>query len=340
MDFIRKLLVLFVIFGPWPLAFVLSPPVQLCFPFKLCIESVVILSLAFICQGLSSHIIPFYNLLLSVDIIIGVQLRTPSRHEKHHNPRSPIIVPYSTLFPILPLSSMSTRHERQWWPIPSRNTSSVGGPPHKHDMDLTTTSNSHSFNNPSDKPRKQSVGLMKLSTITSAIGFKSKKHPTLAIQEPPPDIRPKVARVDTQTVTRYPNRPPAKSVSTVQSWDDPSSEPQTPLDLVKGDMPKVSTTSDPYQFCSRGIRSSPVIQDPNRLSVYSGSSISDTLSKKNESAIAFKRLSDTSSSLSQYLGADISPTSSSTSLHGSINGRRPSSSYAPTIHFVFLFLKN
>lgn len=222
---------------------------------------------------------------------------------------------------------MSARHERQWWSLSSKNSSSVG--PVKHDVDLT-----RSFNQP-DKPRKHSVG-MKFSSITSAMGFKSKKHPTLAIQEPPPEIRPKAARVDTQTV-RYPNRPPAKSVSTVQSWDDPN-EPQTPLDVVKEGMPRVLTTSDPDLYSSRGIRCSPTLQDPNRLSAYSSSSISDTLSRKDDSAIAFKRLSDASSSLSQYLAVDYSPTSSSASLHSSVNGRQPSSSYAPTLFVLWMLL--
>ncbi|KIY69151.1 hypothetical protein CYLTODRAFT_489163 [Cylindrobasidium torrendii FP15055 ss-10] len=104
----------------------------------------------------------------------------------------------------------------------------------------------------------------------SFFGFKSKKHPSLAIQDPPG-----AAREDNER--KYANRPPSKSVSSTRSQAE-SSEPRTPVSPdVQRDYRHNSllTLSDNDPFAAHAqvvIPRSPIVAEPNRLSVYSNSS--------------------------------------------------------------------
>jgi len=205
--------------------------------------------------------------------------------------------------------------ERQWWPR-SKNSASNGYKP----------GNDLSLSFPSEKipaQNKLSTG-MKFSTLTNAMGFKSKKHQPSTIQEPP--SRHDASGIDNETV-RYTNRPPAKSVSsTLQSWDD-SIEPQTPSDYNTRSRRSMLATPESDPFFSDGIRFQPGVHDPNRLSVYSTSSQPDLASKKNDS-MALNRSSYASSSAhSHHHGPDVSPTPSATSLPADIDAK-PTSMYA------------
>ncbi|OBZ68609.1 hypothetical protein A0H81_11454 [Grifola frondosa] len=88
----------------------------------------------------------------------------------------------------------------------------------------------------------------------------------------------------------YTNRPPAKSVSTVRSSEydydaasDPHSEPRTPSDHPRDRMSyqrSVMTLSEFDPFASGGVVVRHLPQDPNRLSVYSDSSMLDPHHKR------------------------------------------------------------
>lgn len=217
--------------------------------------------------------------------------------------------------------------ERQWWPR-SKNSTSNGD----NDLNLSFPSEQSSAQGNS---KKLSAG-MKFSTLTNAMGFKSKKH--LPSVQGPPSKRD-ASRADNQTV-RYTNRPPAKSVSsTLQSLDDPV-EPQTPSDYAQDSnrsRRSMLATPESDPFFSNGIRFQPVVHDPNRLSVYSGSSQSDNTSKKND--MSFNRSSYTSSSAhSHHHGPDLSPTSSATLINAGIDAKPISPTYVNiSLFIIFIF---
>lgn len=157
--------------------------------------------------------------------------------------------------------------------------------------------------------------------VASAMGKRSRK-PTLTIQDPP-SPRPFVTSPSSassfsppNTATTSPaqspfftNRPPAKSVSTVTSYEfdqrsDPYtiSEPRTPSDHPRDRMSyqnSVLTMSDPDPFAAGGIVVAGAPQDPNRLSVWSDSSLLDPHVKRRESLI-MKRMSYGSSSSNSH----------------------------------------
>jgi hypothetical protein len=146
-------------------------------------------------------------------------------------------------------STLSPRHEsssRNWWQLSSRHsTSSVK----------------------SDKDTQKQSGV-KFNTLASAIGFKTKKHPSLTIQDPPlPTKHVESPVTDRQELPRYANRPPSKSVSsTVRSSVElrtPSDAPRDPLAFRRS---LLTLSDDP--FASGGI-SVPAIQDPAHLCMYS-----------------------------------------------------------------------
>ncbi|KAF8078851.1 hypothetical protein FPV67DRAFT_1775958 [Lyophyllum atratum] len=119
-------------------------------------------------------------------------------------------------------------------------------------------------------------------SIAAALGFKSKKHPALAIQDPQfPSSRsplPAAATID----TNFTNRPPSKSVSSTRSRVD-SSGPQTPLEVQRHSRQSLLTLSDTDPFAVRARSSAPhTPSDPNRLSAYSNSSIPDFMTKSAE----------------------------------------------------------
>ncbi|KAG6840914.1 hypothetical protein C0991_003256 [Blastosporella zonata] len=146
-----------------------------------------------------------------------------------------------------------------------------------------------------------------LSTIAVALGFKSKKIPVLAIQDPAfPSSRPSI-------VTKTVNRPPSKSVSSTRSRVD-SFGPHTPLDPQKDNRQSLLTISDTDPFAVRAIPSVPhTPSDPNRLSAYSNSSAPDFTSK-NADAILNRTSYGSSSSQSQSNthGSELFPLSPTT----------------------------
>ena len=157
----------------------------------------------------------------------------------------------------------------------------------------------------SSSRHKDAIPTLKFNTLASAIGLKPKKLPALTIQDPPSPISavhpytksrpgsghssaaPSPAPVDRPF---YTNRPPAKSVSTVRSSEydydaasEPQSEPRTPSDLPRDRLSyqhSVMTFSEIDPFASGGIVVQPLPQDPNRLSVYSDSSMLDPQHKR------------------------------------------------------------
>lgn len=209
------------------------------------------------------------------------------------------------------MSSVSARHDNKWWPKSSKNSSSNSTAKAAKDL-------SHSFVTDTKIDTRKSSSPMKFSTFTNAMGFKSKKH--TSIQEPT-----SATVLDPSALTvRYTNRPPATSFSTTQSWDD---EPQTPADSIMDVSRWMQRTPESSNFpSSPGLHSRSAMHDPNRLSAYSGSFMSD-VGKGDLSA--FNRASYASSSNSQFPG--FSTNSSATSV---IDGPPPSLLYVSSYTFL------
>ncbi|TFK77334.1 hypothetical protein BDN72DRAFT_953784 [Pluteus cervinus] len=160
-------------------------------------------------------------------------------------------------------STMSQRHEpapKTWWP---------------------------------QKPPK----LSKFNSIATAIGFKSKKLPSLAIEHPPPVI------VTSGLRPTYGNRPPSKSVSSTLSRVD-SIGPRTPVDTPRDEPNRHSllTLSDTDPFAGRGIVTP--ITPGSRLSNYSNAS--EPSSKRPDPPPPYR--GSYASSSSQPYTSDTSPT--------------------------------
>ncbi|PBK76743.1 hypothetical protein ARMSODRAFT_1011971 [Armillaria solidipes] len=202
------------------------------------------------------------------------------------------------------MSSAISRHDqasRSWW---SSKHAKYPAQPKDIPQDFTPGSSTSST--------KSSIS--KFNSLTSV--FKSKKHPSLAIQDPPlPPSRPVLSAVSPSDLGRSKSqnvqytRPPSKSVSSTLSQAE-SSEPRTPVDSNR-EMHHQSllTLSDIDPFASHGIFIPHSPLDPNRLSVYSNSSIIE-YSKRSDAGI--KRGSyASSSSQSNYYGdsPSFSPTS-------------------------------
>lgn len=197
------------------------------------------------------------------------------------------------------LSSRQDTPSRTWW--------SLSKPTEK---DLRQTY-------PSDKPPKSSSGF----SFASVIGFKSKKHsPSLAIQHPhlqgPPALSPSLTVDTPDPPTKFMNRLPSKSVSSTRSRDD-SIAPRTPTDIRRDGRQSLLTLSDLDPFAGRtmvSLGSVHTISDPNHLSVYSNTSVSEFVQKRPTQMEKQDRVSyASSSSNSQYLSNDASPTSLSPS---------------------------
>ena len=181
--------------------------------------------------------------------------------------------------------------------------------------------------------QKDSAGSRFNTFVASAMGKKPKK-PTLTIQDPPPPLvkspsssssfsSPGTSTTPAVQSPFYTNRPPAKSVSTVRSYDfdqrsDPYtiSEPRTPSDHPRersSFQNSVLTMSDPDPFAAAGIVIAGTQQDPNRLSVWSDSSLLDPHVKRRESLVV-KRTSYASSSSNSH-GAPADAHSGRAPLH-------------------------
>lgn len=203
------------------------------------------------------------------------------------------------------LPSHSDSSSRNWWSL-STNKGSSRDPAASYSSEKSAR----------DLSNKRSDGT-KLNLLASAIGFKSKKHPSLAIQEPPfrtfPHLPPSQVSYSSEPSPKYSNRPPSKSVSSTRSRVD-SIEPRTPLDGQRDTSQRNSllTLSDADPFASRGIAvpHSPI--DPNRLSAYSGSSVvPEYITKKIDDAPTSRVSYASSSSYSNCFSDDpVSPVSS------------------------------
>ncbi|KAG7098962.1 hypothetical protein E1B28_000850 [Marasmius oreades] len=185
------------------------------------------------------------------------------------------------------MSTLSPRHEsssRNWWA-------------------LAKSSSNPSFHSDKSSSRDKK----KFNTIASAIGLsKSKKHPSLTIQSPPPAIlsvkshSSPLTRPQSPPNQHQPKRPPSKSVSSTSD----SIEPRTPSDPRDSGSQRHSllTLSDTDPFAARNISlASP--SESSRLSAYSGSSIPDyhVQPKKSDAQPPIDRHSYASSSPQSYL---------------------------------------
>ncbi|KAJ2914287.1 hypothetical protein MD484_g6132, partial [Candolleomyces efflorescens] len=149
-----------------------------------------------------------------------------------------------------------------------------------------------------EKPKAKS----KAKTLNALFGLKSKKNPSVAIQDPPLPIQPVPPEHIPQS---FANRPPSKSVSSVISRAD-SLGPRTPSDFQPLDRSNARqsllTLSDTDPFASSrsiGTVSSPYQPtDPTRLSAYSNTSSNDHIHRKNVD-LAFQQRTSYGSSSSQ-----------------------------------------
>ncbi|KAH9858035.1 hypothetical protein C2E23DRAFT_718654 [Lenzites betulinus] len=235
------------------------------------------------------------------------------------------------MFPALSPQS----HAKPWWSRskPSREQLHVN----RSFSSLTEDSEKLSAPQPSPKP-KDALPPLKFNTLASAMGFRSKKVPSLTIQDPPSPVAPLTpsyaghSRPGTGSSTPstpdhtpfYTSRPPAKSISTVRSSEydfdavsDPhtTSEPRTPSDHPRDRMSyqtSVMTFSEIDPFASGGIVVQHLPQDPNRLSVYSDSSMLDPQHQKRGDTSNSRRSYGSSSSNSHgnsFEGQALSPLS-------------------------------
>lgn len=173
---------------------------------------------------------------------------------------------------------------------------------------------------------KDSMTPSKLNNIVGHAFGKRSKKPTLTIQDPPPSIlspslgsASSYSRSTPGTAATSPvhspqpfffNRPPAKSVSsTVRSYEfdersDPHtiSEPRTPSDRPDRQSYQNSlfTLSDPDPFAAGSVILPHFAQDPNRLSVYSDTSMLDPHGIKRFDSLQSNRISYGSSSSNSH----------------------------------------
>ncbi|KAJ3531585.1 hypothetical protein NM688_g7555 [Phlebia brevispora] len=177
----------------------------------------------------------------------------------------------------------------------------------------------------SSRSKEHGSGSKFNSFVASAIGRKHKK-PTLTIQDPPPPLitsfssrsvhsgtSPSTATSPSQSY--FVHRPPAKSVSTVRSYEHDMdqgsdyhtiSEPRTPSDHPRDRRSyqnSLLTLSDPDPFAAGAVIVSRFDQDPNRLSVYSDSSLLDPNAKRGD-MMPVNRMSYGSSSSNSHGNPD------------------------------------
>lgn len=167
---------------------------------------------------------------------------------------------------------MSLEPSKSWWPM-SRSTSA---------KDLRQQY--------ADREKPKSSG--KFNSFASAIGLKSKKssHPALTIQDPPLPMQ-NVPPIFPASPSSAKTRPTSSSTrSRVDSL-----EPRTPADSHRPRRQSLLTLSDTDPFAGRPIVVAAVPSDPNRLSAYSNSSVSDLAQRKGEAPV-FNRVSYASSS--------------------------------------------
>ncbi|KAJ3853867.1 hypothetical protein EV368DRAFT_81173 [Lentinula lateritia] len=164
----------------------------------------------------------------------------------------------------------------------------------------------------------------KFNTLASAFGLKTKKHPSLTIEDPPATSFPSHHELEPlyspELSPKYTNRPPSKSVSSTRSRVD-SIEPRTPSDGQRdsaSNRHSLLTLSDIDPFAARSgiaVPHSPI--DPNRLSAYSGSSVvPEYITKKlDDVPVAASRVSYASSSSHSFSPDDMASLSPPSSLY-------------------------
>jgi len=222
-------------------------------------------------------------------------------------------------------SALPSRHDsssRTWWPLSSKGSH----PSSRKDIPQSFPSEKQ----PSRKTSiKQSTGL-KFSTFASVMGFKSKKHPSLTIQEPPLSIRtdilpsqPVINGSNRPQTAPYDDRPPSNSLSSTRSQGE-SPELQTPSDDQRDTMTSrqsLLTLFDIDPFAAGAITLPHSPSDPSALPPYSSSSAPEYITSKSGSPV-FKRMSYASSFHSNHDGEHspfrsvMSPKSPSDSNHG------------------------
>ncbi|GLB35929.1 hypothetical protein LshimejAT787_0302170 [Lyophyllum shimeji] len=161
-----------------------------------------------------------------------------------------------------------------------------------------------------------------LNSLAAALGFKSKKHPALAIQDPHFSTSRSTAPTPATIDNKFTNRPPSKSVSSTRSRGD-SFGPRTPVDIRQDGRQSLLTLSDIDPFAVRALTSPPRTPEFNRLSNYSNSSNPDFVSKGAEPML--DRVSyASSSSHSNFHGSEPSPLSQLTQdMSVSLSPRKP-----------------
>ncbi|KAI0756848.1 hypothetical protein C8Q80DRAFT_1264859 [Daedaleopsis nitida] len=179
----------------------------------------------------------------------------------------------------MPPAIPHTLPSRPWW---SRSKSSKDSlRPNRSVSSLADDDEKYPSTVPSTSPRtRDALPTLKFNTLASAIGFKSKKLPALTIQDPPSPIVP---------THPYPtSRPGSGHSSTIPQFllnapaTTPIAPPRNPsqpsVHLPRDRLSyqhSVMTFSEIDPFVSGGIVVQQIPQDPNRLSVYSDSSVLD-----------------------------------------------------------------
>ena len=221
-------------------------------------------------------------------------------------------------FPIPPPSKSWWSRSKSLKDVPSSRSNSSSLPP---------TPEMKAFPSIKHSKSRDNIAASKLNNLVATAMGKRSKKPTLTIQDPPPQIisaplssassfghsAPSTAATSPADSPRpfFTNRPPAKSVSsTVRSYEyddrsDPHtiSEPRTPSDHPRDRRSyqnSLLTLSDPDPFAAGAVILPQFMQDPNRLSVYSDSSLLDPHGMKRADTMQVNRMSYGSSSSNSH----------------------------------------
>ncbi|KAH9486532.1 hypothetical protein JR316_0000597 [Psilocybe cubensis] len=192
----------------------------------------------------------------------------------------------------MPSALPSADPAKQWWSI-SKSTSS---------KDLRQK---YVQDGQSQRPAPQVKSSGKFTSFASAIGLKSKKpHPSLAIQDPPmtTNNNANVVSLPSPSPLSESTRPTSTAKSTSSTRSRVDSMPRTPVDSQRDHRHSLLTLSDTDPFAGRPMIAVPVPHlpsDPNRLSAYSNSSVTDLVQRKGDPP-TFNRVSYASSSSNSH----------------------------------------
>lgn len=184
---------------------------------------------------------------------------------------------------------------RTWWSLSSKSSKQDLHKQYANDRSSSSVSRNSSGRN--------------FPSFASVIGFKSKKHPTLAIQDPPSPLKSHSAARTRQEIppqfhSDYQSRPQLKTPSLPLSPAD-SIELVTPVDSHREGRQSLLTLSDTDPFGARGItlHASP---SPTHLSTHSNSSFLDVSSKQDKHSL-YVRGSYSSSSSNSHSPRESQP---------------------------------